>query len=430
MKAIVKPSSLSGEIAAVTSKSHLHRLMICAALGNRDVSVACSTISNDISATASCLNAMGAHVTIDRGEKNAVIHISPIRTVNSSGILDCGESGSTYRFFVPTALAAGCSPEFHLSGRLPVRPMDELWQVLEKHGITVNGKGTSVVSLSGHLTPGKYEIAGNISSQFITGLLFALPLLDEDSEIILTTSADSVGYIQMTLDALKAFSVSVTPTERGYIIPGNQHYLTPDNLISEGDWSNSAFWLCAAAAGGSEITVDGLISASSQGDKAICDILRSFGAELKMTDRSVTVCAGARLKGIEIDAKDIPDLVPAIAVAAAAADGKTVIKNIGRLRLKESDRVASVCGTLNALGGNACAEEDAIVITGTPLIGGIVDSCTDHRITMLSAALSVVCSGDITITGAEASRKSYPGFFDDLSALGGNVILDSEEEKI
>ena len=427
MKAVVSPAALSGELDAITSKSHLHRLMICAALGDKAVDIGCSAISNDISATAACLNAMGADITVDYGEKTNVLHIVPISRVNASAVLDCGESGSTYRFFVPTALAAGCRPEFHLHGRLPARPMDELWSVLEAHGITVSGKGTSAVSLSGRLLPGKFEIAGNVSSQFITGLLFALPLLDGDSEIVLTTVTESLGYINMTLDALKTFSVTVIPTSSGYIVPGNQRYLTPEGLASEGDWSNSAFWLCAAAAGGKELTVNGLVSDSFQGDKAICDILRSFGAEILSEQRSVTVKAGAELHGTEINAKDIPDLVPAIAVTATAAKGKTVIKNIERLRLKESDRVATVCGTLNALGGNAFADENSITIIGTPLKGGTADSCTDHRITMLAATLCVVCNGTVTITGAEASRKSYPTFFDDFAALGGNAKLFEED---
>ncbi|MBQ9939690.1 MAG: 3-phosphoshikimate 1-carboxyvinyltransferase [Oscillospiraceae bacterium] len=427
MKAVVSPAPVSGKLDAITSKSNLHRLMICAALGDKPAHIACSAISNDISATAACLNAMGADITVEQGEKSNLLHILPISRVNPTAVLDCGESGSTYRFFVPTAVAAGCAPEFHLHGRLPGRPMDELWSVLEAHGITVSGKGTAAVSLCGRLVPGKFEIAGNVSSQFITGLLFALPLLDGDSEIILTTATESLGYINMTLDALRLFSVTVIPTDNGYKVPGNQKYITPTELFAEGDWSNSAFWLCAAAAAGKGLTVNGLSTDSSQGDRAICDILRSFGAKLSFGNRSVTVEAGSKLRGTEIDAKDIPDLVPAIAVAATAAEGKTVINNIARLRLKESDRVATVCGTLNALGGNADADENSIVIIGTRLNGGTVDSCTDHRITMLAATLCVVCKNDITITGAEACRKSYPTFFDDFTALGGNAELFEED---
>jgi len=414
MNVTLTPSSLYGTVAAIPSKSHLHRLLICAALGDTELRLPCPMLSQDIKATVRCLNALGAKVEYQNSELSVV----PIASSNQNVTLDCGESGSLYRFLVPIVGALNKTATFQLSGKLPQRPMDALWNTLEAHGAVITGKSTAAPTVSGTLTSGRYEIPGDISSQFISGLLFALPLLDGDSEIVISGQPQSVGYIRMTLDALKDFSIKVTPTPTGFSVPGNQHYHAKGSPTPEGDWSNSAFWLCAAACSG-EITVTGLNPHSGQGDKAVCDILRQFGAAVTQTGNAVTVRKG-KLHGITIDAADIPDLVPALAVVAAAANGTTTIQNINRLRLKESDRAATVCGLINAFGGSAKADENTMTITGTGVLsGGTYDAFQDHRIVMAAAIASTVCKSPVTVTNAQAVDKSYPEFFSDFMKLNG-----------
>ena len=417
MNVTITPSPLHGTVAAIPSKSHLHRLLICAALGNTELRLPCPMLSQDIEATTRCLNALGATVNYHNNE----LSIIPIKCSTQTVTLDCGESGSLYRFLVPIVGALNKTATFQLSAKLPQRPMDDLWNALETHGAVITGKGTATPIVSGALTPGRYEIPGDVSSQFISGLLFALPLLDGDSEINVTGQTQSVGYVQMTLDALTAFSIKVTPTPTGYHVPGNQTYHAKNTPVPEGDWSNSAFWLCAAACSG-EITVTGLNPKSGQGDKAVCDILRQFGATVTQKENTVTVRKG-ELKGIKIDATDIPDLVPALAVVAAAAIGTTVIQNISRLRLKESDRVATVCGLINALGGTAATggvDENTMTITGNgTLTGGTYDAFQDHRIVMAAAIASTICKNPVTITNAQNVNKTYPEYFNDFVKLNG-----------
>lgn len=426
-KTVICPSRLGGIIEAIPSKSHVHRLLICAALGDRDVKIPCPTVSEDIEATARCLASLGAAVTYGYG--GGAISISPIfcsadKKTAPPALLDCGESGSTYRFLVPLAPALGRAAEFHLAGRLPQRPMDELWTALEAGGAHINGRGTSVVNITGQLASGRYVLPGDVSSQFISGLLFALPLLECDSEIVIRGTLQSAGYVRMTLETLREFSIDISETTAGFAVAGGQKYIAPSKTVfPEGDWSNSALWLCAAAAGGSGVTVRGLRPGSSQGDSGICNILRRFGADVDESRDGVTVRPGRPLCGISFDASDIPDLVPALSLVAAAAEGITTVTGAGRLTLKESDRRDTVCRTINALGGQAGFSGDTIIIKGTGnLAGGCVDAYGDHRIAMLAAAASVICRGEIILSGADAVRKSYPDFFGDFRALGGVTV--------
>ncbi len=420
MKVIITPRAISGVIPAIESKSHVHRLLICSALGNRsETFLPCRVISEDIAATVRCLIALGADIR----ETGGGLTVSPAAPQSTPAKLDCGESGSTYRFLVPVAAALGRDARFMLSGRLPGRPMEELWSVLESHGVKVKGKGSDMVNISGALTPDKYIISGSVSSQFISGLLLALPRLSGDSELIITGEVQSAGYIGLTLSVLRDFSVKIIPTASGYLIPGGQKYTTPEKLFPEGDWSNAAFWLSAAAMRGEGITVTGLKTDTTQGDSAICGILSHFGADVSLTGSSITVHPG-KLHGITLDAGNIPDLVPVISAVAAAAEGNTVIRNVSRLRLKESDRIRSVCETINNLGGCAESDDDMITIHGSgSLAGGAADSFGDHRIAMTAAAASVICRRRVTINGVEATGKSYPGFFDDFASLGGEILI-------
>ncbi|MEA4833042.1 MAG: 3-phosphoshikimate 1-carboxyvinyltransferase [Oscillospiraceae bacterium] len=417
MTITIEPKALSGNVSAISSKSHVHRLLICAGLGTKELFLPCEAVSQDINATIRCLNSLGSDIRIEDGG----IRIIPVSRNITDRVLDCGESGSTYRFIAPIVCALSRKARFSLSGKLPERPMDALWAALEEHEAKICGKGTACPVVSGPLIPGRYMIPGDVSSQFISGLLFALPILSGESEIIIEGKIQSLGYIKLTLAVLDDFSIKVFPTEYGFRIPGGQTYRTPDIIKPEGDWSNSALWLCAAAAAGRGITVSGLLPESCQGDRAVCDILRHFGAGISRDGNLVSVFPG-HLNGIRIDAADIPDLVPALAVAAAAANGTTVIENVSRLRLKESDRVNSVCDTLKKLGGNAEADDNTILIRGRGFLsGGKVDSFGDHRIVMMAAAASVICKDSVIITGAEVVRKSYPEFFKDFTVLGGCV---------
>ncbi len=430
MNVLITPRTLGGNIRAIESKSHVHRLLISASLaenlGNAELFLPCRVVSEDIEATSRCVGALGADVRFADGG----LYVRPISADPSSGdaLLDCGESGSTYRFLAPVAAALGRTARFKLAGRLPSRPMEELWELLGAHGITVCGKGGELVELRGRLSPGKYVIPGNVSSQFISGLLLALPTLDSDSEIIITDEIQSAGYIDLTLATLDAFGIKVEKSPARFFIPGRQKYVSPPSLSPEGDWSNSAFWLAAAALGGEGIVLSGLNHNSAQGDRAVCEILSRFGAAVSVRDDFVSVKPGS-LRATTIDAALIPDLIPALAVVAAAAEGVSIITNAGRLRLKESDRISSVCSTLNSLGGRALFEGDRIIIHGAGalsraefsggLAGGDVNSFGDHRIAMMAAVASIICRGEVRINLAEAVDKSYPSFFDDFKTLGG-----------
>lgn len=399
MVAKISPGRIGGTIPAIPSKSHAHRLLICAALSDAQTQIACPQASEDIRATASCMRELCAEV-VESGEGFSV---RPTKG-NPDPILNCGESGSTYRFLLPVACALGANARFRLGGRLPERPMDALFSTLEAHGIKITGKGASEVCARGRLTGGQFRLPGNISSQYLTGLLLAAPLTGEDCEITLTTPLESRGYVEITLRAIGQFGIRAEFDGTRAFIPGGQAYRSPGRVAAEGDWSNAAFFLCAAAATGTRAVVTGLDPASPQGDRAILEIISRFGNP---------PC------GAEIDLTDVPDLAPAIALLGAAAEGETRLLNAGRLRMKESDRIESIVQALSALGADIRAEGDAIVIRGgKPLLGGTVDSRNDHRIAMMAACAAALSEGNVTILRAEAVNKSYPGFYDDLQTLG------------
>lgn len=388
----INPSSISGTVAAIASKSMAHRLMICSALADSPTEIQCRSTSRDIEATRSCL------ASIKDGT-------SP---------LHCGESGSTLRFLLPVVAALGLDTAFYMEGRLPDRPLAPLDSQLTAHGAVLQKDG-AMLRVSGKLMPGEYELPGNVSSQYISGLLFALPLLDGPSKLTITDKIESAPYISMTLDALKQFGVEIIIKDNVYHIPSCA-YRSPGKAFVEGDWSNAAFWLCAGAIS-KPITVTGLDPNSLQGDKAVFDILRQFGAVCTQDADSFTV-SPTPLHGINIDAAAIPDLVPILSVVAAKAEGKTTIYNAQRLRLKESDRIETVCRLLTDLGGTVEQTADGMIIHGgTPMTGGTVDSCNDHRIAMAAAVASAICTDSVTVTGAEAVEKSYPHFWDDFEML-------------
>ncbi|MDO5302931.1 MAG: 3-phosphoshikimate 1-carboxyvinyltransferase [Clostridia bacterium] len=455
------------KIDIISSKSMAHRAYICSALAklcgadgeisSRDfadsgrlserketdssalarlgsvVQVECRASSKDIDATISCLEALVA------GQRE----------------MHPGESGSTLRFLLPIMGALGHSADFYGEGRLPERPLSPLYEELTRHGCKLSPMGSIPLTIEGQLEAGDFNIAGDVSSQYISGLLFALPLLEGDSRIIISGKFESKAYVDMTMKVLRDFGIevdeepgevrrsgsTVMPGEEAahiYNVPGGQKYVSPGSYTVEGDWSNACFWLAAGALVPGGIAVGGLDQNSLQGDKAIVPILEEFGARVDARADEIWVGppAGAEpqtgrgaasnaesqastgLVGIEIDASQIPDMVPVLAVLASAAAGDTVIKNAGRLRIKESDRLASVTQVLNALGADIEEKPEGLVIHGVQrLKGGKVSSHNDHRIAMMAAIASLISEGKVEIEGKEAVAKSYPRFFEDLRDL-------------
>jgi len=393
MNVKIEPSLLSGTVFAVASKSYAHRAIIAAALSDGPTEIILNTTSQDIEATVNCINALGGK--IEKTERGLMVY--PVSEVPEKTVLDCGESGSTARFLIPVAAAIGKETLFEGHGRLPERPQRELIQAITKGGAAASSDFLPM-TVYGGMKAGIYEIAGNISSQYITGLLFALATLEGESEIVLTTSLESAPYVDMTLQVLKDFGVKTEKTETGYKICGGE-IISPKTYTVEGDWSNAAFWLVAARMG-CEITVSGLNTESIQGDR---EILTQMWMK-------------------EVDASQIPDLVPILAVGAAARQGRTVIYNAERLRIKESDRLTAVAENLKALGAKVNELPDGLEIFGKGVLkGGRVKSYGDHRIVMAMAVASCVCGSPVIIEGAETVEKSYPAFFEDFKMLGGKA---------
>ncbi len=425
MKVTVSASKIQGEVHAIASKSVAHRYLIAAALADKEVFVGCHSVSEDILATANCLKAMGAKII----RKDNGFLVTPIerKEIDSNPKqLPCNESGSTIRFLIPVVAALGINGEFLKKGSLVTRPLKPLDEEMEKQGAPLKEKEGGIVAVEGKLKPGIFTLPGNVSSQYITGLLFALPMLDEDSEIRITTPLQSEDYVKITLDTLNAFNISVIYENNCFYIKGKQVYTVNSELGVEGDWSNAAFFMTGAAIGKSEITYSNLNGASLQGDKTVVDILRRMGAQIDVQGDTYYV-KGNKLTATKIDAKPIPDLVPILALAASVAEGETVIYNAERLRIKESDRLKTVYQTLSALGADIEEKEAELIIRGKDkLKGGIVSSFNDHRIAMMAAIASIVCEDEVVILKAEAVNKSYPGFYEDLKKLGGKVTIDEE----
>lgn len=414
MNVTLTPGARSGSVRIPASKSQAHRLLICAALGDREATLRCDGISKDIAATIDCLRALGAEIAeTERG----ALRVTPIRAA-PEGIrtLDCGESGSTLRFLLPVVGALGARTVFRRTGRLPERPLAPLDALLMRRGMKIRSEGMELIC-EGKLLAGDYAISGGVSSQYITGLLLALPLLRGDSALTVTGKLESAPYIAMTEDALRLAGIRFGKEDCRYAIPGGQRCALPRELRVEGDWSNAAFFLCMGALSPEGVAVTGLNLASAQGDRAVLGILRRLGAAVEERENAVAVRRGA-LRGCAIDAAQIPDLVPALSVVAAAAEGETRIENAARLRLKESDRLRTTAALLTALGTDVEELQDGLAIRGAPrLRGGDVDAANDHRIAMAAAAAACACENPVTVKGAECVDKSYPAFWEDFACL-------------
>ena len=471
MKATITPGRLEGTVRAISSKSAAHRLLIAAALADRPTDIYCRELSADIEATASCLKQLGSSILYD--EKEGVFHVTPVPSeklrknrepairpgrqyagasagdddpdgypeagenagdddpdessylgdiiravheVYGAGkddakiMLDAGESGSTLRFLLPVVCALGLETHIVMHGRLPERPLSPLWEELISHGCSLTRNPDGSIDTSGGLRGGTFTIAANVSSQFISGLLFALPLLSEPADIRLTGTVESEGYIRMTIRALEMFGV-YTERKDDIITVKTAKYLSPGSVTVEGDWSNGAFWETAGMLTEGAVVCTGLDEDSLQEDRAIRHLKKQ-------------IASGSSI----IDCRNIPDLVPVMSVLAAVSPGTTTFTHAERLRIKESDRIRASVDMLNALGANAEETDDGLVVTGKKtLMGGTVRSCGDHRIAMSAAVASIACEGPVVVEGVEAVQKSYPAFWDDFALLGGRVLLENSD---
>lgn len=409
---LIKPQPLSGEIAALPAKADAHRKLICSALADSPTGIGPAALGEDIAATVDCLRRLGAGI-----ETAAGFTVTPLGEAAHAPTLDCGESGTTLRLLLPLASLLTEEAAFTGHGRLPERPLKELMDCLQEHGVSFSAAQLPF-TVRGRLSGGRYRLPGHISSQYLSGLLLALPLAAEDSEILLTTPLQSRGYVEMTLDTLRQFSVRVEREGDCYQIPGRQHYRSPGRLTLEGDWSNAAFFLAAGAMAG-PVRLSGLTDASQQRDQEILPLLERFGAQVERQPSCVIVRRG-HLNGLDIDVADIPDLAPVLAVLGAVSSGRTHLINAARLRLKESDRLLGITAMLSALGARVTEGRDSLTIEGqVQLRGGTVRGQGDHRIVMAAALAATACAGDVIIKGAEAVGKSYPAFFTDYNSLGG-----------
>ncbi len=416
MNKTILPGARTGEVHIPASKSQAHRMLLCAAMGENEVTLRCRGLSKDILATVACLKALGASVDAE-GE---VLHLRPVSAPPPGlCLLPCGESGSTLRFLLPLVGALGASAVFEREGRLPERPIEPLGRELCRNGMDIRSDGARL-SCSGQLRPGAFSLPGNISSQYISALLMTLPLLEGESTLHMEGALESAAYVAMTEEVLRLGGVRTEKTGYGYRIPGGQRCRFAPELSVEGDYSNAAFFLCAGALSERGIRVTGLDPQSRQGDRAIVPLLEEMGAQVASDGSSVTVKRAA-LHGITIDASPIPDLIPVLSVVAAAASGETRVIHAQRLRLKESDRLHSTTQMLRALGAEAEELPDGLVIRGgRTLAGGTVDACGDHRIAMSAAVAGGICRGAVTICGSECVQKSYPDFWTDFQQLKGD----------
>ncbi|SFD15564.1 3-phosphoshikimate 1-carboxyvinyltransferase [Clostridium uliginosum] len=425
------PKKLEGEVKIPPSKSMAHRAVICAALGNGISKIENIDYSDDIIATIDAMSSLGAKITKkedylevcgvkwnpSNNDECSKLHLKS----NSERIIDCNESGSTLRFLVPIAALFDGVNRFVGRGNLGKRPLDTYYNIFDKQGIKYSYKdGILDLKTEGRLKSGEFKVKGNISSQFITGLLFTLPLLDEDSKIIITTEMESKGYIDLTLSAIKDFGVDIINNNyEEFIIKGNQSYKSRDYRV-EGDYSQAAFFLSADAIS-NDVIVNDLKLDSLQGDKEVLDILERMGLSLRYKNSGLIGKVEGNLRATVIDGSQCPDIIPVISLVAALSEGTTEIINAGRLRIKECDRLSAVTCELNKLGTKISEKEDGLIIKGVKELKGGVEvwSHKDHRIAMTLAIASTVCDLPIILKDYECVSKSYPEFWEDFKAIGG-----------
>ena len=399
MDIIITPSQLNGKIRAINSKSQAHRMLICAAFSDKKTIIKCTDISQDITATAECLNNIGAKII----RENDCFIVNPIKSIPKTATIDCNESGSTLRFLLPVVCALGIEATNIMHGRLPQRPLSPLWEELEKNGCTLKKENDRIYT-KGILKANDYFLRADVSSQFISGMLFAMPLINGNCSLTLTGSIESGSYINLTLEVLKDFSIDIKENNGTYTLKNNYH--TNKDFEVEGDWSNGAFWICADYLSNKKVACTGLLENSLQGARKIVEILKSI-----------------KERDTVVDAKDIPDLIPIISVCASLTPNHTTtVINAQRLRIKESDRIKQTHDMITNLGGEIIVTDDGLIIKGKPMLtGGRVDSANDHRIAMSTAIASIKCENEVYLYNAQAVSKSYPHFWEDFEKLGGKI---------
>ncbi len=414
MDALIKKSQLKGRVIAPASKSVAHRLMIaCALAGGR---YECAEGGKDMLATARCLEAISGSLRefIEKG------HSRDGETV----FLNAGESGSTLRFLLPVVCAAGINAVIDGEGRLKDRPIEDLICALEKHGAVIGRENDRSLPLttSGKLEAGEYRIRGDVSSQYVTGLLFALPLLDGDSAIFIESEIVSANYIDITLDVLKNFGIKIEAFEGGYFVRGNQKYAVPHDLKAEGDWSSAAFMLALGTLCG-EVRIGGLNIRSLQGDRVVVDIMKKAGADIRF-EGGDAVAKKSVLHAVDFDATHCPDAVPIMAALLSFAHGASHIFGVDRLRAKESDRLEAVRSILKSFGIRTDYADNVLTVYGGLHKPCAADGFCDHRIAMSAAVVALCTEGESRVLGIECMDKSYPSFIEDARALGAEIRLE------
>ncbi|MBP3655843.1 MAG: 3-phosphoshikimate 1-carboxyvinyltransferase [Clostridia bacterium] len=428
MNKTIRPSALQGSVRIIPSKSASHRAVMLAAMAQGACTVGPLQLSRDIEATLACAKALGltggAQLSPLPGGLVSASLIGGAGAACGPRTLYCGESGSTLRFFIPLALDGRGPVTFIGHGRLMQRPLGVYEELFLPRGVSWQKDGDRL-TVEGCLTPGEYALPGDVSSQFITGLLLALPGLDGESVIRITTKLESRAYVELTRRIQQAFGVvSRWADDHTLVIPGSQTPVSPGRFEVEGDWSHAAFYLVAGAIGrGGPVTLTGLDLQSTQGDRAILGILRGMGARITLQEDGSIAARPSSLTGAEVDVSQTPDLVPALAVAMAAAKGESRITGAGRLRIKESDRLAAMRAALCAAGADVTELPDGLIIRGgNPLHAAAIDGCNDHRIVMAMAVASAIAEGDMVISDAEAVAKSALAFYDEFASLGGIAL--------
>ena len=418
--ALITPNTLEGTMVVPPSKSDAHRAIICAALSDGISEIFPIEISNDIMATINAIKAIGAKVRVI-GDRLLVDGSSSLR--ENYAEIDCCDSASTLRFLLPVVCCRGIRAKFKGSKGLKARPMKNFTACFQKAGINFSFEGEFPSEVFGMVSPGRFSIPGNISSQFISGLLLALPMLSNDSEIYLTTPLESAKYVEMTINTMQKFGVKIEKTSYGYRVPGKQTY-SAQNYKVEGDWSQAAFFMAAGAIAG-KIRIKGLNMNSVQADKQILAFLQRVGANIEHDEDDIIVSKGD-LKACDIYANQNPDLIPILAVVASMCKGASAIFNASRLRFKESDRLRALCSNLKKMGVDVKEMEDGLLIVGEEKLKGTsLDGFNDHRIVMAMAIAAICAKGKVLISNAESICKSYPSFFEHYNQLGGVVdVID------
>lgn len=417
MKVKIVGQPLQGELEILSSKSDGHRILICAALADRETKIEINNTSEDIEATIDCLRALGA--VIEREDNR--ITVQPIRKLPEEIVIHPRESGSTLRFFLPVVAALTDKAFFTGEGRLPDRPLTPLQKTMEENGTRFSNEKLPFYTL-GKLKGNSFQLPGNISSQYISGILFAAPLIEGEVKIHLTSPLESSPYVDMTIETMKRFGIEVDFDGEVFTVKEGR-YISPGEIQVEGDYSNGAFFLAAGALEG-PVEVSGLRQDTLQGDSKVLDILQEMGADIQINEN--IIIAKKELKGTKVDLSEIPDSLPILAVVASFSHGETVFFNGERLRYKETDRLMTTARMIRDLGGEVEEIGDGLIIKPVPLKGGETSSFGDHRIAMAAAIGAIGCTEEVIIDRAEAVNKSYPNFYEDYKSLGGVVdVIDN-----